>query len=73
MDLINKYILRAWANLLTCFGFLSVLFACQSIYNFLLDLLRAGEPYINIVKYFAVELIVLLPILLIPISFLFLY
>ena len=69
MYLINNYIFRQWFS---CFiyvlGFLAVLFVCQGIYNFLLDLLRAGESLASIVQYFVIELFVLLPILL-PVSF----
>ena len=69
MYLINYYIFRQWSS---CFiyvlGFLAVLFICQGVYNFLLDLLRAGESLILIVQYFFIDLLVLLPIL-IPVSF----
>ena len=69
MDLTNKYILRSWANSFTLVtGFLSVLFICQSVYNFLLDLIRAGETFGGIINYFFIDWLILLP-LLFPISF----
>ena len=69
MDLTNKYILKSWANrFILVTGFLIILFTCQSIYNFLLDLLRAGESLQAIVQYFSLEILILIPFL-IPISF----